>query len=46
MHVKDNNNNKLINKHKTGEFDFVQGKTKNGVAIRVFSPPSRAEQGF
>jgi hypothetical protein len=24
----------------------VQGKTKGGVAIRVFSPPARAEQGF
>lgn len=29
-----------------GEFDFVQGTTKGGVAIRVFSPPGRAEQGL
>eukprot|EP01034_Spumella_vulgaris_P022812 gene22812-28982_t len=28
-----------------GEFDFVQGITKNGVNLRVFSPPGRAEQG-
>ena len=28
-----------------GEFDFVQGVSKNGVAIRIFSPPGRAEQG-
>ena len=28
-----------------GEFDFVQGVTKNGVQLRVFSPPGRAEQG-
>jgi puromycin-sensitive aminopeptidase len=28
-----------------GEFDFVAGVSKNGVAIRVFSPPGRAEQG-
>lgn len=29
-----------------GEFDFVQGTTKGGVSIRVFSPPGRAEQGL
>jgi puromycin-sensitive aminopeptidase len=28
-----------------GEFDFVQGVTKNGVQLRVFSPPGRASQG-
>lgn len=28
-----------------GEFDFVQGVTKGGVVIRVFSPPGRALQG-
>lgn len=28
-----------------GEFDFVQGVSKNGVAIRIFSPPGRAAQG-
>lgn len=28
-----------------GEFDYVQGTTKNGVGIRVFSPPGRASQG-
>lgn len=28
-----------------GEFDFVQGVTKNGVQLRVFSPPGRAAQG-
>ena len=28
-----------------GEFDMVQAVTKNNVAIRVFSPPGRAEQG-
>lgn len=28
-----------------GEFDYVQGRTKNGVTLRVFSPPGRAEQG-
>lgn len=28
-----------------GEFDFVQAVTKNGVVIRVLSPPGRAEQG-
>ena len=28
-----------------GEFDSVQGVTKNGVTLRVFSPPGRAEQG-
>lgn len=28
-----------------GEFDFVQASTKNGIVIRVFSPPGRAEQG-
>jgi puromycin-sensitive aminopeptidase len=26
-----------------GEFDFVSGVTKNGVAIRVFAPPGRAQ---
>ena len=30
----------------TGEFDFVEGTTKGGVSIRVFSPPGRAEQGL
>lgn len=29
-----------------GEFDFVQGKSKGGVSIRVFSPPGRAQQGL
>ena len=29
-----------------GEFDFVEGTTKGGVSIRVFSPPGRAEQGL
>jgi aminopeptidase N len=28
-----------------GEFDSVQGRTKNGVTLRVFSPPGRGEQG-
>lgn len=28
-----------------GEFDHVATKTKNGVALRVFSPPGRAEHG-
>ncbi len=28
-----------------GEFDFVQAVTKNGVSLRVYSPPGRAEQG-
>jgi puromycin-sensitive aminopeptidase len=28
-----------------GQFDFVQAKTKNGVTIRVFSPPGRADHG-
>ena len=28
-----------------GEFDFVQGVTKGGVTIRVFSPPGRALEG-
>eukprot|EP00349_Pseudokeronopsis_sp_Brazil_P003492 CAMPEP_0202971974 /NCGR_PEP_ID=MMETSP1396-20130829/32169_1 /ASSEMBLY_ACC=CAM_ASM_000872 /TAXON_ID= /ORGANISM="Pseudokeronopsis sp., Strain Brazil" /LENGTH=881 /DNA_ID=CAMNT_0049701907 /DNA_START=22 /DNA_END=2667 /DNA_ORIENTATION=+ len=28
-----------------GEFDFVQGITKGGVSIRVFSPPGRALEG-
>lgn len=28
-----------------GEFDFVQGTTNDGVTIRVFSPPGRAEEG-
>jgi puromycin-sensitive aminopeptidase len=28
-----------------GEFDFVQGVTKGGVMLRVFSPPGRASQG-
>ena len=28
-----------------GEFDFVQGTTKGGVMLRVFSPPGRALQG-
>jgi puromycin-sensitive aminopeptidase len=28
-----------------GEFDFVQGVTKNGIQLRVFSPPGRASQG-
>ena len=29
-----------------GEFDFVQATTKNGVNLRVFSPPGRALQGI
>lgn len=28
-----------------GEFDSIQGRTDNGVTIRVFGPPGRAEQG-
>lgn len=28
-----------------GEFDFVQGVTKGGVMLRVFSPPGRGPQG-
>jgi aminopeptidase N len=28
-----------------GQFDYVQGKTKHGVTIRVFSPPGRADHG-
>eukprot|EP00406_Dinophysis_acuminata_P070763 CAMPEP_0179268524 /NCGR_PEP_ID=MMETSP0797-20121207/30486_1 /TAXON_ID=47934 /ORGANISM="Dinophysis acuminata, Strain DAEP01" /LENGTH=894 /DNA_ID=CAMNT_0020976811 /DNA_START=169 /DNA_END=2853 /DNA_ORIENTATION=+ len=28
-----------------GEFDFVQSKTKNGVLVRVYTPPGRAESG-
>jgi aminopeptidase N len=28
-----------------GEFDFIQGVTKNQVSIRVFSPPGRAQEG-
>lgn len=28
-----------------GEFDFIQGVTKNKVNIRVFSPPGRAREG-
>jgi puromycin-sensitive aminopeptidase len=28
-----------------GEFDFVQGVTKGGVMLRVFSPPGRGTQG-
>ena len=28
-----------------GEFDFVQGTTKGGVMLRVFSPPGRGPQG-
>ena len=28
-----------------GQFDYVQADTKNGVTIRVFSPPGRAEHG-
>jgi aminopeptidase N len=28
-----------------GSFDYVQGSTKNGVLVRVFSPPGRATQG-
>ena len=28
-----------------GEFDMVQAMTKNGVTIRIFSPPGRAQQG-
>ena len=28
-----------------GEFDFIQGVTKNKVQIRVFSPPGRAKEG-
>lgn len=28
-----------------GEFDFIQGVTKNHVTIRVFSPPGRAQEG-
>jgi len=28
-----------------GEFDMVGATTKNGVAIRIFSPPGRAEHG-
>jgi len=28
-----------------GEFDYIVGKSRHGVAIRVFSPPGRAHQG-
>lgn len=28
-----------------GEFDFIQGASRNKVNIRVFSPPGRAEEG-
>lgn len=28
-----------------GEFDYVATKTKNGVVLRVYSPPGRAEHG-
>mmetsp|Transcript_12349 Transcript_12349/g.11966 ORF Transcript_12349/g.11966 Transcript_12349/m.11966 type:complete len:881 (-) Transcript_12349:131-2773(-) len=28
-----------------GEFDFLQATTKGGVALRVFCPPGRAQQG-
>mmetsp|Transcript_71782 Transcript_71782/g.181103 ORF Transcript_71782/g.181103 Transcript_71782/m.181103 type:complete len:897 (+) Transcript_71782:97-2787(+) len=28
-----------------GEFDFVQAKTENGVLVRVYTPPGRAEAG-
>jgi puromycin-sensitive aminopeptidase len=28
-----------------GEFDYVQGTSKNGVTIRIFSPPGRSSQG-
>ena len=28
-----------------GEFDFVQGASRGGVMLRVFSPPGRALQG-
>jgi puromycin-sensitive aminopeptidase len=28
-----------------GEMDFVQGVSKNGVTLRVFCPPGRADQG-
>lgn len=31
--------------HHLGEFDFVEGTTKGGVSIRVYSPPGRAHQG-
>lgn len=28
-----------------GEFDYIQGITKHGVTIRIFSPPGRADEG-
>ena len=28
-----------------GEFDFLQAQTKNGVAVRVYTPPGRANDG-
>lgn len=28
-----------------GEFDYIQGITKHGVTIRIFTPPGRAEEG-
>lgn len=28
-----------------GEFDYVQSKTENGVLVRVYTPPGRAEAG-
>lgn len=28
-----------------GEFDFVQTVTRNGVSVRVFTPPGKSEQG-
>lgn len=28
-----------------GKFDYIQSKSKNGVLVRVFSPPGRAEHG-
>ena len=37
--------NRLKLQH-SGEFDFVEGTTKGGVSIRIYSPPGRAEQGL
>lgn len=28
-----------------GEFDYIEGRTKHGVTIRIFTPPGRAEEG-
>lgn len=28
-----------------GQFDFVEGKTKEGVIIRVYTPPGKKEKG-